>query len=123
MRKFSTQAWYFPNWHVTPLNEKWHGKGWTEWQVVKYATPLFEGHLQPKIPLWGYEDEADPTVFSKKIREAKRHGIDGFIFDFYWFSDLGPYRRECLDEGFLGAENGYGFLEACRTVFGDERKP
>ena len=105
MRKFSTQAWYFPNWHVTPQNEKWHGKGWTEWQVVKYATPRFEGHLQPKIPLWGYEDEADPAVFAKKIREAKSHGIDGFIFDFYWFSELGPYRRECLDEGFLGAEN------------------
>ena len=73
--------------------------------MVKYATPRFEGHLQPKIPLWGYEDEADPAVFAKKIREAKSHGIDGFIFDFYWFSELGPYRRECLDDGFLGAEN------------------
>ena len=30
-------AYYFPNWHVTPQNEIWHGKGWTEWQCVKYA--------------------------------------------------------------------------------------
>ena len=105
MKRYTTQAWYFPNWHVTPLNERWHGKGWTEWQVTKYATPRFPGHTQPKIPLWGYEDEADPAVFAKKIRAAKDHGIDGFIFDFYWFPELGSYRRECLDEGFLGAPN------------------
>ncbi|MBO7762861.1 MAG: glycoside hydrolase family 99-like domain-containing protein [Clostridia bacterium] len=105
MRRFSTQAWYFPNWHVTPLNEKWHGKGWTEWQVVKYATPRFPGHTQPKTPLWGYADEADPRVFEQKIRAARDHGIDGFIFDFYWFPELGSYRRDCLDKGFLGATN------------------
>ncbi|MBE6789078.1 MAG: hypothetical protein E7539_05360 [Ruminococcaceae bacterium] len=101
MKKY---AWYFPNWHVTELNEKWHGKGWTEWECVKYATPRFEGHVQPKVPLWGYEDESDPVVFEKKIKTALDYGIDGFIFDFYWFS-CGPYRRDCLDKGFLGAPN------------------
>lgn len=97
-------AYYFPNWHVDPRNEEWHGKGWTEWQCLKYATPRFEGHKQPKIPLWGYEDESDPRVMEKKIDAAVQHGVDGFIFDWYWFED-GGYRLKCLDEGFLGATN------------------
>ena len=100
-----TYAWYFPNWHPTPLNDKWHGTGWTEWECVKCALPRFPGHIQPKKPLWGFENEADPAVFEKKIDTAKKYGIDGFIFDFYWFKDLGPYRRECLDNGFLQAKN------------------
>lgn len=32
-----------------------HGANWTEWALVKAATPRFEGHLQPKVPLWGCE--------------------------------------------------------------------
>ena len=72
-------AYYFPNWHVTPQNEIWHGKGWTEWQCVKYATPRFPGHVQPKVPLWGYEDESDPNVAAKKIACALKFGISGFI--------------------------------------------
>ena len=97
-------AYYFPNWHVDPKNEKWHGKGWTEWRVTQYATPRFEGHKQPRVPLWGYEDEADPKVMEKKIQTAHNYGIDGFIFDWYWHTD-GPYRKRCLEEGFLGAKN------------------
>lgn len=105
MEKIKTYAWYFPNWHPTSLNDLWHGKGWTEWECVKCARPRFEGHLQPKKPLWGYEDESDPKVFAKKIETAHKYGVDGFIFDYYWFKNEGPYRRDCLDKGFLGAEN------------------
>lgn len=104
MKDLKKYAWYFPNWHPTPFNDMWHGKNWTEWECVKHATPRFEGHVQPKVPLWGYEDESDPKVFEKKINAAHDYGIDGFIFDFYWFKQ-GPYRRECLDNGFLGATN------------------
>ena len=97
-------AYYFPNWHVDPQNELWHGEGWTEWEVAKYATPRFEGHYQPRIPLNGYQDESDPEVMEQKIDDAVNHGVDGFIFDWYWFND-GGYRLKCLDEGFLGAKN------------------
>lgn len=97
-------AYYFPNWHVDPRNEKYHGKNWTEWQVVKHATPRFEGHDQPKVPLWGYEDEASPTVMAKKIKAASEHSINAFIFDWYFFED-GPYRERCLNNGFLKAKN------------------
>mgnify|MGYP004505885217 CR=1 FL=1 len=122
MKKY---AWYFPNWHADAVNEKWHGKGWTEWEVVKVAHPRFEGHLQPKKPLWGYEDESDPKVFGKKIAYAKKYGVDGFIFDFYWLCDLGRYRINALEKGFLGARNAddldpdgyYGIFEADRALF------
>ena len=100
-----TYAWYFPNWHRTEQNDKWHGTGWTEWQCVKYATPRFEGHMQPKKPLWGYEDESDPKVMEKKIKALTDYGVDGFIFDYYWFKEEGPYRRDCLEKGFLQAPN------------------
>ena len=97
-------AYYFPNWHVDPRNEKWHGEGWTEWNLVKHAATRFPGHKQPKIPLWGYEDESDPAVMEKKINAASDHGVDGFIFDWYFFAD-GPYRNRCLENGFLHASN------------------
>ena len=97
-------CYYFPNWHPDTRNEKWHGTGWTEWEVVKHATPRFEGHLQPKTPLWGYEDESDPIVMAKKIDTASDYGVAGFIFDWYW-PDGGMYRQKCLEEGFLKAPN------------------
>lgn len=105
-RRPIVSAFYFPNWHVDPRNEKYHGTGWTEWRVAQYATPRFEGHEQPKVPLWGYEDEADPAVMEKKIAAAADHGVDNFTFDFYFFED-GPYRERCLNEGFLKAAIEY----------------
>ena len=98
-------AYYFPNWHVDPRNEKWHGKGWTEWNVTRCATPRFPGHKQPKKPLWGYEDEADPAVMGKYIETAVDHGINGFMFDWYYYAEGGPYRTRCLEEGLMKAAN------------------
>ena len=54
------------------------GKGWNEWDLVKAATPRFPGHQQPKVPLWGHEDESDPKVMERKIAAAADHGIDVF---------------------------------------------
>lgn len=98
-----TAVYYFPNYHIDPRNEKIHGKGWTEWELMKCAQPRFPGHDQPKIPLWGYEDEADPTVMAKKIDAAADHSIDVFVFDWYWYE--GPFLERALNEGFLKAEN------------------
>ena len=101
---YEIAVYYFSNYHLDPRNAEWHGKGWTEWELVKRAEPRFEGHCQPKVPLWGYEDEADPRVMEKKIDAAADHGLTTFLFDWYWYED-GPYLGRCLDEGFLGAGN------------------
>jgi hypothetical protein len=97
-------CYYFPNYHIDVRNEKVHGEGWTEWELVKTASPRFGGHYQPKEPMWGYCDEADPAVMEMKIDAAADHGIDVFLFDWYWYND-GPFLQRCLDEGFLGASN------------------
>ena len=103
-RKPLVAAYYFPNWHCDPRVEELHGKGWTEWRVAQYATPRFPGHQQPKVPLWGYQDESEPDVMAQKISAAKAYGVNAFIWDWYWFSD-GPYRHRALEEGFLKAPN------------------
>lgn len=102
--EFITAAYYFGNFHVDPRNEKAHGSQWTEWNLVRAATPRFAGHHQPKVPYWGYEDESDPRVFEKKIAAARTSGLNALIFDWYWYKD-GPYLNGALDRGFLGAAN------------------
>lgn len=101
---FEVGAYYFPNYHVDPRNEAAHGAGWTEWELVHRAEPKFPGHQQPKVPLWGCENEADPRVMARKIDVAADHGLNHFIFDWYWH-DTGPFLQRCLDEGFLRAGN------------------
>jgi len=101
---YQAAVYYFPNYHCDSRNEAWHGQGWTEWELVKRAEPRFEGHQQPRIPLWGYRDEADPAVMAQKIDAAADHGITAFLFDWYWYED-GPYLQRALEEGFLGAPN------------------
>jgi hypothetical protein len=95
-------AYYFPSWHRDPRNARWFGEGWTEWELLKTAQPRFEGHRQPRIPARGYADDADPRTFDDEIGLAVDHGVDGFLFDFYWYED-GPYLNGALDRGFLGS--------------------
>ena len=104
MKKFDVCAYYFPNFHQDERNIPVHGKGWNEWDLVKRAEPRFEGHLQPKIPLWGYEDESDPLVFEKKIDAASDHGINCFLWDWYWYED-GLFLEKCLEQGYLKSKN------------------
>lgn len=97
-------VYYFPNYHVDPRNEAVHGPGWTEWELVRRAEPRFAGHRQPRVPLWGYQDEADPAVFARKIDAAADHGVDCFLFDWYWYDD-GPFLERALERGYLQAPN------------------
>lgn len=103
-KAFQVGAYYFPNYHVDPRNEKRYGKNWTEWELVKRAEPRFPGHRQPRIPAWGYTDEANPKVMEQKIDAAADHGLDYWIFDWYWYND-GPFLDRCLEQGYFGAAN------------------
>lgn len=104
-QKYEVAVYYFPNYHPDSINARWHGKGWTEWEVVKAAKPRFKGHEQPKVPTWGYFNEADPKWAAKEIDLAADNGIDCFIYDWYWYSNTGPYLQEGLEKGFLKAPN------------------
>jgi hypothetical protein len=104
-KKYEVAVYYFPDFHVDANNEHWHGKSWTEWEVVKAAKPRFAGHQQPKVPSWGYFDESDPKWAAKEIDLASSHGIDVFIYDWYWYAKTGRYLQDGLEKGFLKAPN------------------
>ena len=104
-KKYEVAVYYFPNYHPDSINARWHGQGWTEWEVVKAAKPRFEGHEQPKVPSWGYFNEADPKMAAKEIDLAADNGIDCFIYDWYWYAATGQYLQEGLEKGFLKAPN------------------
>ena len=103
--RITVASYYFGNYHPgDPRNEKNKGKGWSEWELVKAAKPRFPGHHQPNVPLWGYIDESDPRAMEQKIAAAADHGIDAFIFDWYYYND-GPFLDRPIDRGFLKARN------------------
>jgi len=86
---YDVAAYIWPAFHDDP---RWaeiglfpEGKG--EWESIYKAAPKFEGHRQPRVPLWGYLDEASPKTQEKIIRTATEYGVNTFIFDWYWYDN------------------------------------
>lgn len=108
--KVQVATYYFPNWG--PVNS-------SEWVRLKVAKPKFNGHQQPKVPMWGYTNENDPKVMAQKIDAAADNGITAFIFDWYYYDpgsnlltdqnndhwDGQKYLSKALENGFLKAAN------------------
>ncbi len=79
-------AFYLPQFHVVPENDKWWGKGFSEWHNVIRARPLFKNHYQPHIPAdLGFYDLSSTETQVKQAELAKRFNIDGFCYYYYWF--------------------------------------
>lgn len=80
-------AIYLPQFHAIPENDKWWGKGFTEWTNVKRGKSFYPGHYQPRIPYnKNYYDLSNLSVLEKHIQMAKDAKIAGFAFYHYYFT-------------------------------------
>lgn len=103
-QKYDVAAFYWPDFHYDPRLEFIFTDKVGEWQTIYNARPKDFVERQPRVPLWGYQDESDPKVMDKEINAAVTHGINVFIFDWYWYDDK-PLLESCLDSGFLKANH------------------
>ncbi len=104
-KKYDIAAYIWPAYTGDePRTRMFWPDGMGEWQSVLSAGPKYEGHKWPRRPLWGYVNEADPYVMEMEIACAAEHGVNVFIYDWYWYDDR-PFLANCLEDGYLKAKN------------------
>jgi hypothetical protein len=87
MEKTKIIAMYLPQYHETEDNNRWWGKGFTDWISVKNAESLFENHRQPREPINdNYYDLSDINSIKWQVDLAKKYDVFGFGIYHYWFS-------------------------------------
>ncbi len=105
LKKYDVAAYIWPSYTGDePRTKMFWPEGMGEWQTVRSAGAKFPGHMWPRKPLWGYQNEADPYVMQMQIEAATDHGVNVFIYDWYWY-DNRPFLEQCLNNGFLKAKN------------------
>ena len=84
--KIKPVAIYFPQFHEVEENNKFWGKGYTDWVRLKDASPFAPGLILRKPhPDFGYYDLTETHIRDLQGKVAKKYGVYGFCFYHYWF--------------------------------------
>ena len=104
-RNMTIVAFVYDPWTPEPVVFGEHGTSWTEWELVRRAEPRFDGHLQPKVPLWGELNTSLPATWDILNVAALSAGIEVYAWDWYWWADApqNPLLVRGLELGFLHA--------------------
>jgi glycosyltransferase involved in cell wall biosynthesis/GT2 family glycosyltransferase len=87
-------AYYLPQFHPIKENDRFWGKGFTEWRQLSRGLPRYRGHYQPRIPRdLGFYTLTDVAPITRQAALAKAAGVNVFGFYYYWFN-----RARVLDE-------------------------
>lgn len=103
-RHYDVAAFVWPSYYPDDRAKIFWPEGIGEWQTVMHNQPKYEGQDQPRVPVWGYVNEADRYVMEMEIAAAADHGVNVFIYDWYWYDRM-PFLEGCLNDGFLKAGN------------------
>lgn len=109
-KKARVIAFYLPQYHPTPENDKYWGKGFTEWTNVAKAKPLFHGHYQPKLPAdLGFYDLRLPIIREQQANLARNAGIEGFMYWHYWFGNGKMTLQDIFEDVLASGKPDYPF--------------
>lgn len=103
-KHYDVAAFVWPSYYPDDRAKIFWPDGIGEWQTVKSNQSKSVGDNQPRFPLWGYINEADPKVAEMEIDAAADYGVNVFIFDWYWYDGM-PFLEGQLNDGFLKARN------------------
>lgn len=83
MKKF---AFYLPQFHEIEENNKWWGKGFTEWTHIKSAKAFWVGHHIQKPLNQNYYNILKKSTVEWQTQLMHQYRIDGLIYYHYYFN-------------------------------------